>query len=509
MLPIVIQGHSGPSKILAFPDTGCDHNIISLEVMKQLGLDMEPVDHDSAPRFSVANGKIVEAIGQLTIKFGFAGVLSAEESSFGLFFVFNQLAVPTIIGRPLLEQTQTFTKHRHRLIEEIVPSLQCLSLTSLAQPRRDLCCRLNGHISYATADTGSDLDLVSPEFAEARGFTIDPAFEKVQFADGSYGVTCGVIPSSNFAVGSQDEASGLFVPKGESIQRDFHVLESLTSEILVGLDTLEKLRVYDTYQDSLVHRMSVLSFSDANVVRYIGSLEYLTREALKKMKSKKTQMPTGEPDSRRDVLFADQRENARREVVKLTIANLTGDAKRAALEEEERRVKAYEEERRRRIEAHVTKDSELLIPASPSASSSAPSSAPSSTSSPTSPSESSSSTSSTTSDRLEGKTKPPPKAKKPDFHCSHENCHFSQDRMSFATAAEKDRHEHIHEASGYVCPFCTRSEETVFSPDPSVGPRLLVQHVMAQHPDLDPNEPYLQHIFHPVLVSNAVGRKFY
>lgn len=505
MLPIVIQGHSGPSKILAFPDTGCDHNIISLEVVKQLGLDMESVDHDSAPRFSVANGKVVEAIGQLTIKFGFAGVLSAEESSSGLFFVFSQLAVPTIIGRPLLEQTQTFTRHRHRLIQEIVPSLQCLSLTSLAQPRRDLCCRLNGNISYATADTGSDLDLVSPEFAEARGFTIDPAFEKVQFADGSYGVTCGVIPSSNFAVGSQDEASGLFVPRGESIQRDFYVLESLTSEILVGLDTLEKLRVYDAYQDSLVHRMSVLSFSDANVVRYIGSLEYLTREALKKMKSKKTQMPTGEPDSRRDVLFADQRENARREVVKLTIANLTGDAKRAALEEEEKRVKAYEEDRRRRIEAHVAKDSELLLTLPSSASSSVSSSAPSSAS----PSASSSSSSSTTSDSLEGQTAPPAKAKKPDFHCSHENCHFSESQMSFATAAEKDRHEHVHEASGYVCPFCPRSEQTVFSPDPSVGPRLLVQHVMAQHPDLDPNEPYLQHIFHPVLVSNAVGRKLY
>lgn len=283
MLPIVIEGRSGPSKILAFPDTGSDHNIMSLDVVNELGLVMEEMG-DASLRFSVANGKIVEAIGQISVKFGFAGVLPAEDSSStGLFFVFSQLAVPTIIGRALLEQTQTFTKHRHRLIQEIVPSLQCLSLTSIAQPRRDLCCRLNGNIAYATADTGSDLDLVSPEFAESKGFNIDPAFEKVQFADGSYGVTCGVVEST-FSIGSQD-VNDFFVQRGAHIQRDFYVLESLTSEILVGLETLEKLQVYDSYPDSLVHRMSVLSFSDANIVRYIGSLEYLTKAALKKMKN--------------------------------------------------------------------------------------------------------------------------------------------------------------------------------------------------------------------------------
>lgn len=486
MLPIVIQGHSGPSKILAFPDTGSDHNIVSLEVLRQLGLDMEDVDSESSPRFSVANGKIVQAISQITIKFGFAGVLPQEEStSSGLFFVFSQLAVPTIIGRSLLEQTQTFTKHRHRLIQEIVPSLQCLSLTSITEPRRDLCCRLNGNVSYATADTGSDLDLVSPEFAEAKGFTIDPAFEKVQFADGSYGVTCGVIPSSTFSIGSQMDDGGFFVQKGQAIQRDFYVLESLTSEILVGLDTLEKLKVYDSYQESLVHRMSVLSFADANVVRYIGSLEYLTREALKKMKKKKekealTNSTVEDPSSRRDILFADQRENARREVVKLTIANLTGDARTAAQEEEEKRIKAYEEERQRRIEPRIIKDTVSVAGKTVTTLSSLSSS----------------------SDSIQK----PKVGGMEAFYCNQSDCHFSWGGRPFRAREDLALHERLHDSEGYVCPLCPRDKEIRFDSNPAIGPRLLTQHVLSEHPDVDPNEPLLQQIFNPLLVSNGIGR---
>ena len=302
MLPIVIEGASGSSKVMALPDTGSDHNIISLGVLRDLGLEMEELG-DTFFRVSIANGKILEAVGQITISFGFAGVLGSpkeELSSSAHFFVLSKLAVPVIVGRDLLEETQTFTKHRHRLTPEVEPVLQCMSLTSLSQPRRDLCCRLNGNIGYATADTGSDLDLVSPEFAKSKGFEIEPAYEKVQFADGSYGVTCGVIPSI-FAIGRQDAANNdVFMQKGASIQRDFYVLESLTSEILVGLDTLEKLRVYDSCSDSLVRRMSVLSFADANIIRYIGTVEYLVKEASRKMKKKQASkkespQPKGEP----------------------------------------------------------------------------------------------------------------------------------------------------------------------------------------------------------------------
>jgi hypothetical protein len=54
-------------------------------------------------------------------------------------------------------------------------------------------------VGCANPYTGSDLDLVSYQYAKTR-FSIEPAKETVMFADGSIDHTCGILRTS-FTVG--------------------------------------------------------------------------------------------------------------------------------------------------------------------------------------------------------------------------------------------------------------------------------------------------------------------
>ncbi|RYP70289.1 hypothetical protein DL769_005034 [Monosporascus sp. CRB-8-3] len=353
-LPIVIEGATGASEVLAFPDTGSDQNVISLDMVHDVGLEMAEISKESA-KFSIANGKVVEAVSQVTARFAFAkGSPSDSPNLDCLFYVFSKLAVPIIIGMAFLDKTETFSRHRNRLVEEIVLSMQALRVSSIGKTKKDLVCQLNNYVGCASADTGSDLDLVSPEFATSRSFQIEPAFERLEFADGSYGITCGVIQVT-FAVGNQDEVRG-FIRRGEAIERDFYVLESLTSDILVGIDTIEELNIFRHHSESFIPSIPRLGLSDVNVIRYVGTVERLAKRTWRAFrdqfgKTAKYDMSDleGLRELQQDILLADQRENARRESQRDRIAALAGTAREIAQTEEDKRIHDYEKERGHRL----------------------------------------------------------------------------------------------------------------------------------------------------------------
>ncbi|RYP11196.1 hypothetical protein DL765_007849 [Monosporascus sp. GIB2] len=355
ILPISIEGATGSSEVLAFPDTGSNDNIISLDMVHDLGLEMAEISNES-PMFSIANGKVVEAVGQVTARFTFTkGSPSDSPILDCLFYVFSKLAVPIIVGVRFLDETETFSRHRDRLVEEIVPSMQALRVSSIGKPKKDMVCQLNNYIGCANADTGSDLDLVSPEFATSRGFQIEPAFETLEFADGSYGITCGVIQTT-FAVGNQDEVKG-FIRRGEAIERDFYILESLTSDILVGINTLEELNVFRHHSESFIPSIPRLGLSDVNVIRYVGTVERLAKHTWRAFKDRFWK--TGKYDIsdleglrelQQDILLAGQRENARRESQRERIAALAGPTREIAQAEEDKRIQDYEKGREQRLQ---------------------------------------------------------------------------------------------------------------------------------------------------------------
>lgn len=271
-------------EIVACPDSGSDENIISLELVKSLGLDMDSSGNEPK-QFAVANGKIVYAMGQVSTRCSFvSGNPSARPNLECIFHVFATLAVPLIMGMEFLQQTETLSKYRDRLVEQHIPGMQTLRVSSVGRPKRSLICQLdNNYVGCATVDTGSDLDLVSPQFAASRAYKVEPAHELVEFADCSVGYISGVITTS-FIVGNMGALG--FNSRGEARDLDLFVLDNLNADILIGQDTVDKLDVFNVHRESLIPSMSRLGESDLNIIRHIGSFEQGASTFLKKIKGR-------------------------------------------------------------------------------------------------------------------------------------------------------------------------------------------------------------------------------
>lgn len=279
-MPLIVQGKKGSTEVLACPDTGSDDNIVSLELAEELGLQlMKDEEHKD---FVLANGKKITALGKALLHYRFGSGQGATLDTGALactVYVFQTLIVPALLGAAFLAENEIYTKNRHRLIQQMVTSRQALRVNSIGTPKRGLFCRLDTSVTYATVDTGSDLDLVSPQFARERGFKVEPIFEELQFADGSKGTTSGVFEVS-FAIGDVD-SSELFRPRQETITSlDFFVLDGLSSDVIVGEDTLEELEVLDQHKDLFVPLPQHHGQSNCNPIRLIGKKEGKLRTAV-------------------------------------------------------------------------------------------------------------------------------------------------------------------------------------------------------------------------------------
>ncbi|KAI1402247.1 hypothetical protein F4819DRAFT_455526 [Hypoxylon fuscum] len=283
VLPILFEKDGMPFSILACPDTGSDDNIISLEMARCLGLPIEPYQPTDG-YFCMANGRAIRSVGIMITNCSFGTGTPCEELQC-VFHVFSTLAVPLIMGLQFLELTETWTRHRDRLVEEATPTVQVPRVCSVGGPKKSLACDLDGYASLANVDTGSDLDFVSEAYARARGFHIEESSILVMFADGSTGLTCGVIRTA-FAVRATGDV------KGESlIDIDFFVLAGLSSDVLIGQDTIEKLNIFTVYSDSFVPSIPRSGEPDINIIRYIGKMERKLKKKLHKMRNHQAEVP--------------------------------------------------------------------------------------------------------------------------------------------------------------------------------------------------------------------------
>ncbi|KAH6889367.1 hypothetical protein B0T10DRAFT_487861 [Thelonectria olida] len=350
VLPIKVQAESNTTTIVTCPDSGSDENIVSLETVHKLEIEMEK--SKAEPRkFCLANGKVVEAIGQVPMRFSFvagSSRSSVEPSFFDCVFqVFASLAVPAIIGMEFLHMTETLSKHTDRLVEEYVSGMQSLRVSSIGTPKRNVICRLGTHIGCATADTGSDLDLISPDFAKSRAFEVHPAYERLEFADGSTGWTSGMI-SSSLSIGNIDDARG-FQRRGWSIPRSLYVLENLNADIILGQDTIKELDIFRLHAESFIPSMPRFGESSLNIIRHIGGAERRASRLWSKLKAKRERGVEITKDGYAEhMMLEDQRENSRRESTRIDIEKKTGLEKEKAQKDEDDRIRIWEDSRERR-----------------------------------------------------------------------------------------------------------------------------------------------------------------
>ena len=232
-LPMIVHG----AAITSRPDSGSEENIILAGLVTELGLLI-----DSSPEhqkeFRLANGKVVKALGQIIISCSFEKGPKIGLSC--LFYVFEFLITPIIMGMTFLEETETLNKHRYRLQPRSTPPAALLQLCSIGYPRRRLYCLADDEPQFATADTGSEIDLISPAYIKKRGLVmaeIDVLRSVVQLADGSTSRLLGKVFVS-IVLGNSESPPYL---------REFYVLDGLTCDILLGEDFLEQVSAFTTY----------------------------------------------------------------------------------------------------------------------------------------------------------------------------------------------------------------------------------------------------------------------
>lgn len=368
VLPMVLENDGRTFSMSACPDSGSDVNVISLSAAKRLGCEMEPPEIDIS-KFCLANGQPTGAIGRVAVDCSFATGTPWHDSALScVFHVFSTLAVPLIMGMQFLERTETFSKYQDRLVEELAPSGQAIRINSVGRPLKSLVCQLDGCNGLATADTGADLDFLSDNYARSRGFTIEEAYHELILANGSLALTCGVtcVP---FVVGQVDE-TGDFVSKSQIIEVEFFILENLSSDILIGQDTVLDLNIFTDHAESFIASDSHAGES-VNILRYKGKLEKAAANAWRKLRGVRgggDDIPSGScvchirvsksppgfnarllgPNVEREWELDDQRENSRREVRKAEIFKLYGEEKACAEAEETRRVQHYDAKKGKR-----------------------------------------------------------------------------------------------------------------------------------------------------------------
>ena len=259
-LPMII--HNG-TRVATRPDSGSEENIILADLVKSLGIDIDS-SPESQKEFRIANGKTVKATGHVVIDCSFE---KDHLDKFPcLFFVFTTLISPIIMGMAFLAKTETLDKHRYRLQPRSTPPRTRFQLCSLDCPRQKICCLADGKPALANADTGSEIDLLSKDYVNKRGFDInfvENSSSEIQFADGTISRLLGKTHIS-FAL---DRKSN------HPYMMEFYILDGLTCDILLGEDFLEQVSAFETYQDAFTTVYDDEDLREVNTIRWFNSLE--------------------------------------------------------------------------------------------------------------------------------------------------------------------------------------------------------------------------------------------
>ncbi|KAK7966035.1 uncharacterized protein PG986_000312 [Apiospora aurea] len=160
----------------ACPDSGSSENIMREDWACDHKLKIRRTPRDRRRVFELGNGRSVRAVGRVYVN---VEITRAAPSSLRprkrkvWFYVFEQCPVPIILGMPFLESEAIFTRNEH-LLEACPKAYSDIdSLLWIGSPRNQIRCSLNGRQAVATADTGSDINLMSLQYAKKNGHWID------------------------------------------------------------------------------------------------------------------------------------------------------------------------------------------------------------------------------------------------------------------------------------------------------------------------------------------------
>ena len=258
-LPILIE----ESREVTRYDTGAEANFMSKAFVARKSLKLHTTAKDKST-FRVANGKKITSLGKVEACCAFAG--EPETRTKCVFDVLEKVAEGNsiIMGRKFLSDTRTLSSFPHRLRAR-VPAPSTPTVNSIGATTKDSCCQLICTIderrTFVTPDTGSDLDIMSLEYAHMHDYRIDRiARQHIQLGNGSttrtYGQTEAVIEIG-----------------GSSYRKTFDILPKLTSDVILGELTLEEMEAYTKHEDDFVEVDVGKRFHTMNPIIALGKLK--------------------------------------------------------------------------------------------------------------------------------------------------------------------------------------------------------------------------------------------
>ena len=178
------------------------------------------------------------------------------------------------MGREFLEHTETLSRFPGRMKRFMERASQFWRVFHLEKPRRMLKCSVNGKFCLVNADSGSEVDLISRQYALSRGYKISKLQKgksRVQFANGEAVLLAGTVEVD------------LSIPGADRGTMTLHVLDGLTSDILLGDDTLERLQAFTCHQDAFVDVEVLHDHFDLQYIVWYNAAENKIKHAFSKL----------------------------------------------------------------------------------------------------------------------------------------------------------------------------------------------------------------------------------
>ncbi|KPI34542.1 uncharacterized protein AB675_7414 [Cyphellophora attinorum] len=224
----------------ALSDTGVGRNIMSLDHAQKCGAS---IDSSSEKQHTLSNavGQEFRCIGEATVRVAFPDRLTPARNV--VFSILEICSEPLVMGRAFLKTTSCLTRFRHRLIKVARSAAQSLSrVMHMDSSSERLSCQVSAQRVAAYADTGSDVDLVSLQYASEHmwGIIRNPGeSDRVTLSDGSVHELEGYVDLP-ITIGA------------ETSMRRFYVLAGLVYDVLLGAEVLDQFDIWNEHTDSLI-----------------------------------------------------------------------------------------------------------------------------------------------------------------------------------------------------------------------------------------------------------------
>jgi hypothetical protein len=283
-LPITFETASGPATVMAIPDSGANLNIISHELAIYLGYSTP--DASEREELKLLDGGTVVSEGAIQAVCRFSMTFTTEiETYHCVFRVLRNVISPLIMSSTFLKQTETFTKFRNRLVLLPPNRFPIPRIRALGQTHSRLHCSINGRNVKALADSGSDIDVVSLDYAVLQGWKLRDLNQEVILADGRRISTFGMceaqlavgkdakmvtVGSASSSIGIQRtlRAGAVSHPRFQEtdsrpieatpppvrhvIRSTFYVLDGIAEDALIGAASIESLKVFEHHSDAMI-----------------------------------------------------------------------------------------------------------------------------------------------------------------------------------------------------------------------------------------------------------------